>query len=130
MMAGMDEKETERRKARLTEICEGFPEAASEPSGHGPHVVYRVRKKTFAWYVDNHHGDDRISLWVKVTLDEQQALVGSDPERFYSAPYMGQHGWVGARLDLPDVDWDEITELLTESYRLIAPKRLVEQLTT
>jgi hypothetical protein len=30
---------------------------------------------------------------------------------------------VGARLDV-DHDWDEIAELLVDSYRMIAPKRL------
>ncbi|MFC5183952.1 MmcQ/YjbR family DNA-binding protein [Actinomadura harenae] len=125
----MDEKETERRKARLTEICAGLPEASATESGHGPYVTFRVRRKTFGWYLDGHQGDDRVSLWLKVTLDEQQALLGSDPERFFSVPYMGQHGWVGVRLDLPDIDWEEIAELATESYRLLAPKRLSDRLT-
>ncbi|TDC02767.1 MmcQ/YjbR family DNA-binding protein, partial [Actinomadura bangladeshensis] len=36
-------------------------------------------------------------------------------------------GWVGARLDV-DHDWDEMAELIEDSYRLIAPKRLVHRL--
>jgi predicted DNA-binding protein (MmcQ/YjbR family) len=28
------------------------------------------------------------------------------------------------RLDLPTVDWDEVSELVVDSYRLVAPKRL------
>jgi hypothetical protein len=35
---------------------------------------------------------------------------------------------VGLRLDLDDVDWSEVTGLVVESYRQVAPKRLVTQL--
>ena len=45
------------------------------------------------------------------------------PERFFVPPYVGSKGWVGARLDAAQ-DWDELAELLEDSYRLIAPKRL------
>ncbi len=31
-------------------------------------------------------------------------------------------------LDVPDVDWDEIYEIVTEAYRTVAPKRLVARL--
>ena len=56
----------------------------------------------------------------------QEALVGDDPERFYVPPYVGAKGWVGARLDIGH-DWAELGELLRDSYRLIAPKRLAAQ---
>ena len=38
--------------------------------------------------------------------------------------YIGSKGWIALRLDRGDIDWDEVTELVTGSYRLIAPKRL------
>ena len=38
-------------------------------------------------------------------------------------PYVGPSGWVGVWLD-ERVDWDELTDLLRDSYTLIAPKRL------
>jgi hypothetical protein len=31
-------------------------------------------------------------------------------------------------LDVPEIDWDEIAELVAEAYRTVAPKRLVAQL--
>jgi hypothetical protein len=37
---------------------------------------------------------------------------------------MHHHGWVGLRLDLPGIDWDEAEGLAVESYVLVAPKRL------
>jgi predicted DNA-binding protein (MmcQ/YjbR family) len=54
-------------------------------------------------------------------------LVASDPDRFFVPKYVGSKGWVGIRLD-GDPDWAEISEAVEDSYRLIAPKRLVAQL--
>ena len=57
----------------------------------------------------------------------QQALVGSDAERFFVPAYVGHKGWVGAKLHV-DQDWDEIAELVEESYRMTAPRRLAARL--
>jgi hypothetical protein len=54
-------------------------------------------------------------------------LVAANPTRFFLPPYVGGRGWLGVRLDVP-TDWDEIAEIVTDAYREIAPKRLVEQL--
>ena len=51
-------------------------------------------------------------------------LVEADPERFYVPPYVGPRGWVGVRLDVHPIDWEELAEVVQESYRLTAPKRL------
>jgi hypothetical protein len=51
----------------------------------------------------------------------QEILLESAPERFYRPPYVGHRGWIGALLDL-HVDWDEVERLVTEAYRLVAPK--------
>ena len=56
----------------------------------------------------------------------QQAMVASDPERFFVPPYVGGRGWLGVYLDVP-VDWDEITEIVEDAYRMVAPKKLIEQ---
>jgi hypothetical protein len=42
--------------------------------------------------------------------------------------YIGYRGWVGLRLDREPLDWDEVADLLTESYRMTAPKRLSARL--
>jgi predicted DNA-binding protein (MmcQ/YjbR family) len=38
---------------------------------------------------------------------------------------MAHHGWVGLRLDVGEVDRDEVEDLVVQSYRLVAPKKLV-----
>lgn len=111
---------------RLRTICDRLPEATVEV--HGRHAALAVRKRNFGWFTDDHHGDGIVGLTVKVPVGENAALVASDPARFYPPSYLGPKGWVAIRLDTPDVDWTEVEELLTDSYRLIAPKGLVNQL--
>lgn len=36
--------------------------------------------------------------------------------------------WIGIRLDVGEVDWAEVAEIVEESYRMTAPKRLVAAL--
>jgi hypothetical protein len=57
----------------------------------------------------------------------QEALVASDPGRFFVPKYVGSKGWIGARLET-NQDWIELAGLITDSYRLIAPKRLIRGL--
>jgi predicted DNA-binding protein (MmcQ/YjbR family) len=40
---------------------------------------------------------------------------------------MGPSGWVGVYLD-DKPDWAEVAELLTDGYRLIAPKKLLKEM--
>jgi len=103
-------------------ICGGFPEVTT---GGGQHLAFRVRNKTFAWYLEDHHGDGRVALCCKAAPGEQQALVAADPVRYYRPAYLGPRGWVAVRLDLDDVDWGEVAELALEAYRRTAPKRLL-----
>ena len=41
---------------------------------------------------------------------------------------VGHRGWLGVRLDIADVDWDELAGLVVDAYRTVAPKRLVAEL--
>lgn len=110
---------------RLRSICLGFPEAV-EKGGVVEHT-FRVRDKIFAMFLDNHHGDGRVAMWCKAPPGLQDALVGSDPERYFVPPYVGHHGWVGAHLNAA-TDWNEIAGLAEDAYRMTAPKRLIAQL--
>ncbi len=107
---------------RLSEICLALPEGTREDMGD--HAAFAVRKKKFAYYLHDHHGDGIVAVCFKVSSGEGPFLIDSAPDRFYSPAYIGPRGWVGLRLDLGDVDWEEVTDHVTESYRLTAPKRL------
>ena len=121
----MAQVSAEQLKDRLTSVCERLPEAQAEQSGpDSRHVRYRVRNKNFAYFTDDHHGNGRLELHCKAPPGEQEALVGAEPDRFFVPPYLGPRGWVGVWLDVGTVDWDEVADLMTEAYRMTAPKRL------
>ena len=115
----------EPRLVRLTKICLALPEATRECLGS--HAGFRVRKKTFAYFLNDHHGDGIVSVACKALPGENTALVAAQPDRFYLPAYIGPKGWVALRLDIGKVDWQEVAELVAASYRQIAPKRLVAQ---
>ena len=109
-------------RKRVTAICLGFPAATSELCGDS-HVTYRVRKKVFAYFLDNHHGDGIIGACVKVAAPENAALVKQHPERYFMPAYIGPKGWLGMRLDVKKVDWDEVAARLAASYAATSPRR-------
>jgi hypothetical protein len=109
---------------RLRAICTALPEV-TEKLSHGEPTWF-VRK-TFVMFADHHH-DDRLAFWCAAPPGVQEELVATDPKRFFRPPYVGVRGWLGVYLDVPDVDWTEIEEIVTDAYRQVAPKRLVAQL--
>ena len=111
---------------KLRSLCLALPEA-TERLSHGEPTWFVQGKKTFVMYA-NHHHDDRLAFWCAAPDGAQEALVTADPERFFRPPYVGYRGWLGVRLDVTPVDWEEIAELVTAAYRVVAPKRLLARL--
>jgi len=109
-------------RQRVADIVAELPEAVCAGDRH---LSFTVRKKTFGYFLDDHHGDGIVAVALKAPAGEQEALVRSDPERFYVPAYLGPKGWVGVRLDVGRVDWAEVREMIIEAYRLQAPRRLV-----
>jgi len=98
----------------------------TERLSHGEPTWFIRDKKTFVMYADHHH-DDRLAFWCAASPGAQDGLVRLDPERFFVPPYVGHRGWLGVWLDVA-VDWEEIAGIVTDAYRAIAPKRLIEEL--
>ena len=115
----------DKRLTRCTEIALALPEAGREI--HNSHATFLVRKRPFAYFLNNHHGDGIVAVACKVLPGENAALVEAQPERFYPPAYLASRGWVALRLDRGRIDWQEVKELLLGSYVLIAPKRLAEK---
>jgi hypothetical protein len=107
---------------RVRAICLGFP-AAEEKLSHGA-PSFHVRGKMFLTFHDNHHGDTRLAVWCKSTLAEQKTLVAGNPARFFVPPYVGVGGWVGVRVDAAEADWIELSMLVEEGWRAVAPPRV------
>jgi len=105
---------------RLRKIVAAWPETAERLSHGAP--TFWGGKKTFAMFLDDHHGDGRVAIWCKLPPGAQAELVEADPEIFFVPPYVGPSGWVGIRVDR-EVDWKMIAGLLEDGYRSVAPKR-------
>jgi hypothetical protein len=110
---------------RLRRLCLALPET-SERLSHGEPTWFVRDKRAFAMYA-NHHHDDRLAVWLAAPPDAQRILVASEPERFFTPPYVGVRGWLGVWLDVP-VDWDELADLVADAYRMVAPRRLLATL--
>ena len=95
---------------------------ASETTTFGD-PTFRAGKNSFAFLKQNR--DDPV-IWFKVSTEFQRALC-EDPARYFPAPYIGRHGWTSARLQ-SDLSWDEIEELVIESYRAAASKKMLKEL--
>lgn len=108
--------------ARLREICLALPEAEEKPFGGHVAPAFRIRDKMFVMIAE-----DGSELWVKAGPGVQEALIAEAPDVYFRPPYVGPKGWVGVRLGAGP-DWDEVAELIEDSYRLIAPKRLAARL--
>ena len=107
---------------RLREICLQFPEATEKSFGGHTAPSFRVRDKLFAMT-----SEDGASMTCKAPPGDQTMLVASDPDRYFVPPYVGNKGWIGIRLH-PGLEWDEISEIAEESYRMTAPKKLAAEL--
>ena len=116
--------------AGLRPIALGLPETYEERAWVG--TRWRVRGRTFAHVLEIVAGrpqsharaagtaGPRWILTFRSSGLELETLRRTGPP-FFAAPWRGDE--VGMFLD-GDVDWEEVAELLTDSYCLLAPKRL------
>jgi predicted DNA-binding protein (MmcQ/YjbR family) len=122
----MAKRKTAKRETpildHLSGICLSLPEA--ERRDMNDHADFRVRGKVFAYFLNNHHGDNIVSVCCKSALGENVDRASREPNRFYLPAYIGPRGWFGLRLDGGAIDWSEVRNLVELSYELVAPKRL------
>jgi hypothetical protein len=105
----------------VREACLWLPEAEEFLSHGSPN--FRVRGKTFATYVVNHHGDGRVALWLTAPPGSQEIHVRAEPKRYFVPPYVGPRGWLGVILER-GADWQQILTLIREGYEKVAPPAL------
>ncbi len=103
-----------------------LPEARAV--AHGPHLSLEVRRKRFAWYLEDHHGDGRVALHCKSKAAARARLRQEAKEQFHVPKYVGHRGWLGLWLDVPEVDWSLVEATLRDAYRMTAPRALVAKL--
>jgi len=112
---------------RMRGICLAFPEV-TERMSHGQPTWFVRGKATFVTLMEyGHHDNEFPHFWCAAPPGAQAELVAGEPEKFFRPPYVGGRGWLGVRLDR-GVGWAEIAELCEDAYRVVAPKKLVQQL--
>ncbi len=98
-------------------IALSLPETIEKPSYGTP--GWRVKDKLFLRLRTDAEG----GLVVFVSdLGEKDALVESEPDKFFTTPHYD--GYAAVLVHLPAVDVDELTELITDSWRNKAPARV------
>jgi hypothetical protein len=115
---------------RLRPICLGLPEAYEEAAWVG--IRWRIRKRTFA-HVLTVDPDHQAAYARAAATDEPICVMtfrapgGEIDGLIMSGHPFFKPGWgadvVGMALG-EDTEWDEVAELLTDSYCVLAPKRL------
>lgn len=109
--------------ARLRTLCMAFP-GAHEQLAWGE-ATFRVRGKIFAMCASaGTHHSPRPAVWIKAKPTNQGLVLAARPDRYFSPPYVGKSGWIGAWLDRRP-PYGEIAALLEDAWRQTAPKRLL-----
>jgi hypothetical protein len=108
--------EREEHLSRVRRICLGMPEAAEKLSHGAP--TFFARKRVFAMFANNHHGDGRIAVWIPAAPGHQAMLIATSPEIYFRPPYVGPAGWVGIELD--NIDDEELACHIRDAWNLKA----------
>ncbi|HEV2782546.1 MAG TPA: MmcQ/YjbR family DNA-binding protein [Actinophytocola sp.] len=117
--------------ARLRPLCLGLPEAYEEQAWVG--TRWRIRKRTFAHVLAIDSGyppayaravpvDGPVTVMTFRSRGPELAVLANAGPPFYKPDWAPDV--VGMVLDA-GTDWTEVAELLTESYCVLAPKKLV-----
>ena len=109
------------RRARLREFALGLPEAREDfPWGES---VVKVRRKVFV-FLGQQDGAKRTAITVKLAESHAHALAieGAEPTGYG----LGRSGWV--TVPVRGVPIAVLRDWIEESYRIVAPKRLVAEL--
>ncbi len=89
---------------------------AYERESYGGRPSWRTQPRMFAWIRDE---PDALVAWVE-SLQTKEALIAADPARFFTTPHYDGRAVVLVRLEAAEIDG--VTELVTDSWRLRAPR--------
>jgi hypothetical protein len=98
-------------------IALSLPETTEKPSYGTP--GFRVKDRLFARV---HDLPDTLVVWVS-DMVEKEALLASSPDRFFQTPHY--EGYPMLLVRLADIDLDELREVITDSWRARAPRKVL-----
>ena len=116
------------RRKKLVRLVERLPEATATLQPGHDHMSLEVRGKRFGWMLDDHQGDGRLALNCRGPTGANKMLVTAEPDLFHLPRYLWHRGWIGAWLDIGKVDWSAVDAVLTDAYRMTAPRALVARM--
>jgi hypothetical protein len=109
--------------SKIREAASALP-GTEERLSHGQPTFF-VAGKQFAQFRDNHHGDGRTVVCVRISgLDEQAMLLEADPATYSKPAYLPS--WLSINVAGDGVDWDHVGDRIAQSWELAAPRRLLE----
>jgi len=109
--------------SKIREAALELPET-EERLSHGQSTFF-VAGKQFAQFRDNHHGDGKTVVCVRISgLDEQAMLLEADPETYSKPAYLPS--WISIDVAGDNVDFDHVADRIAASWDLAAPRRLLE----
>ena len=116
---------------RVRTLCLGLPEVtvrvdSSRTRTRSTARSFDIRRRSFCLLVavEDPNGNPVPLLVLRADPDEREALLSIGHPFF--APRAGRDRIAVLLAD--DTDWEEIRELVTDSYRVLAPKKLTTQL--
>ncbi|HEV2070175.1 MAG TPA: MmcQ/YjbR family DNA-binding protein [Acidimicrobiales bacterium] len=99
-------------------IALSLPETSERPSYEGT-PSFRTKRKAFARI----RGDGESLVVFVASVEEKEELLASDGRKFFTTPHYD--GYPAVLVRFAETDVEELTELLTDSWRLAAPKRVL-----
>ena len=102
-------------------ISLALPEAF-ERASYGGRPSFRTKPKMFTWVRED---PEALVIFVD-SVEEKLAMIQSEPDKFFTTDHYDGHAVVLVRLDA--VEESEAAELITESFRLRATRKLVRML--
>ncbi len=96
--------------------------AAYEKLSHGTPCFFIEKKGQFAFFVNSHHDDGRLALWLAAPAGLQESLMAEDSESYFRPPYVGVRGWIGVCLDR-SLEWSDIKDLIELAHQTISSKK-------
>jgi predicted DNA-binding protein (MmcQ/YjbR family) len=121
-MAKLDPKQAE---TDLIAFAAGFPQAWEDHPWE--HTVFKVGKKVFVFFGGAAGSPDELSMTVKLPVSFEMALTL--PYVTPAGHGLGKAGWANVRqADGNEIDLDTLKGWIVQSYRAVAPKKLVKLL--
>jgi hypothetical protein len=107
-------------ESQIRRIALSLPGAYEQASYDG-RPSFRTKPRMFTWIRDN---PEALVVWVE-SLDDKGMMIETEPRVFFTTPHYDGYPMVLVRLEAIDVK--RARELVTESWRLRAPKGLLKK---